>query len=194
MNDKPKPSVAKLVHLNKESKLSPEGAHLRDLELTIAGHFREQNEILHANNADLALKLQRLTNGIECLVSEMHGVRTGKKAEAFARIAGIDADPDLPSVSAEAALVYTETSTSIGDALGFRASQIGQLLGPNGLGWAGNGDYQEVGRKAGPSASKFWHREVPQRLRVVLDENKPEQHGVIGSGALAVFRKWNAAK
>ena len=69
----------------------------------------------------------------------MHGVRTGKADEAFARVGGEDAAPDLPTVSAEAAVIYTCTAGSIGRKLDFRASEIGTLLGAKGLRWAGNG-------------------------------------------------------
>ena len=53
---------------------------MRDLELTIAGHFRDQNERQAAMNNALSEKVQRLTVGIERLVEEMNGVRTGKRA------------------------------------------------------------------------------------------------------------------
>ena len=55
-------------------------------------------------------------------MEEMHGVRTGRKAEAFARIGGSDAAPDLPTISADSALVYTLTSGDIAEVLGFHAS------------------------------------------------------------------------
>lgn len=194
MSEVSKATSAKVVHVIQTAPLSPEQASLRDVELKIAGHFREQNEILHSNNAQLRDQLQRLTNGVERLVTEMHGVRTGEKDEAFARVAGIDASPDLPTVSAEAALLYTETSKSIGAALGFHASQIGQLLGPAGLGWVGKSEFQELGRKCSQNQTKFWHREVPSRLRVILDANQPHELGVTSPGALSIFRRWQLRK
>ena len=51
----------------------------QEVEMSIAGHFRDQNDLLREMNATLSEKVQRLTNGIERLVDEMHGVRTGKK-------------------------------------------------------------------------------------------------------------------
>lgn len=56
---------------------------------------------------------------------------------------------------------------------GFRASEIGVLLGAKGLRWAGDGAYRELGLDVGPNHTKFWHREVPEWLRRVLDENNP---------------------
>ena len=79
-------------------------------------------------------KLDRLTNGIDRLVGEMHGIRTGKRDEAFARVAEFGSAADLPTVKPDAALVYGVTATDIGEQLGFRPSQIGLLLSARGLG------------------------------------------------------------
>ena len=171
------------------SKL-PRSQALQEMELSISEHFRKQNEMLMNNNCKLNEQLKRLTNGVECLAKEMHGFRTGKSEEAFARVAGVDASPDLPTVSAEAALIYTLTAAQIGAELGFHSSQIGLLLSPKGLGWAGNGDYQEIGRTINPSHSKFWRREVPARLCVVLDEGRPEKLNIKAKAVLTIFRKW----
>lgn len=161
-----------------------------EVELTIAGHFREQNQLLRDMNQALTEKVQRLTAGVEHLVEEMHGVRTGKKEEAFARVGPAGASADLPTVSAEAAVIYTYSAEEIGNELGFRASEIGVLLGPRGLGWAGNGDYQELARHKKQSQQKWWHREVPERLRKVLDSGPPDNLAIRDKSVLAVFRKW----
>ncbi|MBS7452572.1 hypothetical protein KHP60_09510 [Microvirga sp. 3-52] len=163
---------------------------LRHVELTIADHFREQNEILRAHNQDQMEQIKRLTTGIERLVGEMHGLRTGKQEEAFARVAASDASADLPTVSAEAALIYVHTAKQIGEQLGFHPSQIGSLLGAKGLKWAGNGDYQEIGRTTSPSHPKFWHRDVPGKVRRILDESRPDRYGITDKSVLAIFRKW----
>ncbi|MGA0607974.1 hypothetical protein ACO2Q0_18445 [Phenylobacterium sp. VNQ135] len=188
--DKTGPRSAKVFHLPAERRPRSIEERVRQVESSIQNHFREQNDILREANEAMASRLERLTNGIETLVAEMHGVRTGKKEEAFARVAGLDCKPDLPTVSAEAALVYTLTASQIGEELGFHASQIGLLLGAKGLGWAGNGDYQEIGRTTKASAPKFWHFEVPRRLRAVLDQNQPELFNIKSKPVLAVFRKW----
>jgi hypothetical protein len=154
--------------------------------------FLEQNKVLQQSNRELGEKIQRLTNGVERLVSEMHGVRTGRNDEAFARIGAVDATPDLPTVSGEAALFYIFTASQIGEQLGFHASQIGFLLGVKGLKWAGDGTFQEIGRATKPSQSKYWHREVPERLRRVLDEGRPEKYGITSKAILTMFRNWKA--
>ena len=163
-----------------------------EMELVVSGHFREQNELLRNNNKELKEQLQRLTNGVERLVEEMHGVRTGLKEKAFARICGKDGSPDLPTVRGEAALWYIHTAATIGGELGFHSSQIGLLLGSKGLNWAGNGDYQEIGRPTSVSQSKFWHEDVPGQLRAILNENDPGKYGITSKGLLTMFRKWNA--
>lgn len=181
--------LAEIRHIP-ERPLSAEETGLREAGLSIAAHFREQNALLQENNRSLSDKIQKLTNGVEALVAEMHGVRTGKKDEAFARICGVGTSPDLPTVGAEAALFYIYTAKQIGEKLGFHCSQIGLLLSNKGLGWAGNGDYQEIGRCTSQSQSKFWHREVPDRLRRILDENNPTKYGITTKGVLTIFKKW----
>ena len=186
---------AEVIHLPKRRSLKSEREGIiQEIELSIAAHFREQNEILQVMNKALSEKVQRLTVGVERLVEEMHGVRTGKKSEAFARVGGADASPDLPTVSAEAALVYTLTSGDIGEQLGFHSSQIGLLLSSQGLNWAGNGDYQEIGRHHKKTLPKFWHRDVVSRLRDILDANRPDSHGVKSKAVFAIFRKWSERK
>lgn len=181
---------AEIRHLSRRDLLSEAEILKQEMELSIAAHFSEQNQLLRQNNKDLTDQIQRLTNGVENLAQQMDGVRTGKKDEAFARVAGIDARPDLPTVGGEAALYYIYTAKQIGNILGFQASQIGLLLGAKGLGWAGNGDYQEIGRTVSASQSKFWHREVPDRLSKVLHENNPAKHGIKNKSVLSIFRKW----
>jgi len=178
-------------HLPKRRKpLSKQEALFHEFDRSIAGHFREQNQQLQNLNQDLAEKIQRLTNGVERLVAEMHGIRTGDKEEAFARVGPTGAAPDLPTVAGEAALHYIFTAAQIGQKLGFHASQIGLLFSDKGLKWAGKGEYQEIGRTTKPSQSKFWHLEVPDRLRKVLDENQPAKYGITNKAVLTIFRKW----
>ena len=182
-----------IVHLNarKKRENSSVGDEPKsEVEIALGRHFREQNTLLRDQNNDLASRLNRLSNGIERLVEEMHGVRTGKKEEAFARVGGSDCSPDLPTVCAESALLYTETSTTIGNFLGFHASQIGLLLGPQGLNWAGNGDFQEIGRSTNKGITKFWHRDVPGQLQRVLNENNPQKYGITKKSVLSIFKKW----
>ncbi|TXM96550.1 hypothetical protein FV242_33455, partial [Methylobacterium sp. WL64] len=145
-----------IAHLPKARRAPTKGETLlREMELAIACQFREQNELLRENNREQAARIReqggrlqdqgerlkeqgemvrRLSRGVELLVTELQGVRTGKREEAFARVGDSGCSPDLPTVSAEAALVYTHTARTIGDELGFNASQIGMLLGSKGLG------------------------------------------------------------
>jgi hypothetical protein len=135
-------------------------------------------------------KIDRLTNGIDRLVSEMHGIRTGEKDEAFARVGGFGCTADLPSVKPDAALIYSLTATAIGLQLGFRASEVGVLLGKRGLGWADNADYQEVTRRTRPSSQRYWIGDMVARLTKVLDANDPGALGIQHKAVIAVFRKW----
>jgi uncharacterized protein YicC (UPF0701 family) len=169
--DGPKKADAEIIHLAaRKGRKTLREEVAQDLEFSIAGHFREQSELLNKLNKSLSEKVQRLTVGVERLVEEMHGVRTGKKEEAFARVASADASPDLPTVSAEAAVIYTHTSGEIGQELGFHASQIGLLLSARGLGWAGRSEFQELARHKKKGQTKFWHQDVPKRLKAILDE------------------------
>lgn len=200
MTDRPtvgemKPPMGELVHLPKRRiKISKREKMVREFEFLIAEHFRRQNEQQVAMNKDLSDQVQRLTIGISRLVDEMQGVRTGKKEEAFARVGATDASPDLPTVSAEAALIYTQTAGEIGKILNFHATQIGLFLGSRGLGWAGNGDYQEPGRHKKDTQTKWWHHDVPVRLRKILDQGCPERIGISDKAVLAIFREWQARK
>jgi hypothetical protein len=184
-----------LFHLpKKRARKSVQERVAEEFELAIASHFREQNKLLREMNQLLSEKVQRLTIGVEHLVDEMHGVRTGKKDEAFARVGPAEASVDLPTVSAESALIYTLSAGDIGNELGFRASEIGLLLGVRGLGWAGNGDYQELGRHKKQSQQKWWHREVPDRLRKILDAGTATDRCIVDKAVLAIFRKWQCRK
>ncbi|CAN5271844.1 hypothetical protein BH10PSE8_BH10PSE8_01400 [soil metagenome] len=211
MNDKPTrgpTEVGRVIHMMPPPKRSAAEELFHEQELKIADQFRCQNELLQANGREQNERLKeqsdqlreqgerinRLTNGVERLVAEMHGVRTGKQTEAFARVGGPNCSPDLPTVSGEAAFYYTFTATKIGDELGFHSSQIGALLGPRGLNWAGNGDYQEIGRDEGAGAKKYWHREVPKRLQEILDEGTPEKYGIVNTSIQAIFKRWTARK
>lgn len=198
MTDKPTDRAKRpgeLIHLvGQRARRSFQDEVAHEVELSIAGHFREQASLLREINESLSDRVQRLTTGVERLVEEMHGVRTGTREEAFARVAASDACPDLPTVSAEAALIYTLTSDAIGRELGFHSSQIGLLLSHRGLSWAGNGDYQEIGRNTKKSKTKFWHRDVPAHLRRILDESSPEKRGISDKAVLAIFRKWKELK
>ena len=56
-------SSGRIIHLAKRRSPKPEReAMLHEIELSIAGHFREQNERLQCMNQSLADKVQRLTN------------------------------------------------------------------------------------------------------------------------------------
>lgn len=181
----------RVIHLPKPRKEKLVSEQLAELGATMSAHFREQNELFRQSNAELKDQVKRLLTGIDTLMSEVNGVRTGKKEEAFARIGAAGEGVDLPTVSGEAALFYTQTAGDIAEALGgFNASQIGLLLSARGLGWVGNGDYQEIGRNKKPHQTKFWHRDVPDRLRKILDAGKPEQYGIKQKSVLTIFRKW----
>ncbi len=136
-------------------------------------------------------KIDRLTNGIDRLVSEMHGIRTGEKDEAFARVGGFGCAVDLPTVKPDAALVYPLSAADIGEELGFSPSEVGTLLGRRGLGWADNADFQEVTRRKRPSSQRYWVADMPQRLVKILDSNDPGHFGIRDKAVIAMFRKWD---
>lgn len=58
----------------------------------------------------------------------------------------------------------------------------------------GNGVHQEIGRNKKPHQTKFWHRDVPDRLRKILDAGKPEQYGIKEKAVLTIFRKWQECR
>jgi hypothetical protein len=175
--------------------------HQQDLTSPILSHFREQHESLLEQNRRLIesheamhAKIDRLTNGIDRLVQEMHGIRTGAKDEAFARVAGFGCPADLPTVRPEAALIYTLTAAEIGAQLGFRASEIGALLGQRGLKWADNSDFQEITRRKRDSQTRYWVADMPRRLSQILDTNNPSHFAIQEKAVLAIFRKWARRK
>lgn len=184
----------KVVHLpvRRGARAEREEA-LRTVELSIAAHFREQNELLRELNKSLSEKVQRLTLSVERLVAEMNGVRTGDREDAFARVAAADACADLATVKADVANLYPYTSSKIAKMLGFSANQIGQLLGPKGLGWAGNGDYQEMTRWQ-EGHPRYWHADVPERLRRILSDTSPEDHGIKNRAVVSMFQRWKATR
>ncbi len=161
--------------------------HLREV---IDGQ-REQNRQLLDSHKALHEKVDRLTNGIHRLVEEMHGVRTGTRTEAFARVGGTDCSTDLPTVKPDPALIYPYTASEISEALGtFNASEIGLLLGPRGLKWADNPDYQEITRRKRASQQRFWVYDIQQKIVAELSRNEPGAQGITDKAVLAIFRKW----
>jgi hypothetical protein len=75
------------------------------MELRIVAHYREQSEKLVEQNRLLMEsqkvmhdKVDRLTKGLDRLVHEMHGIRTGQRDEAFARVGDNGCAIDLPTV------------------------------------------------------------------------------------------------
>lgn len=191
-----------IVHMAPFRERRPRNADLpKSLELSLVNNFREQNEMLSEQNRtlkysvrDMHSRLDRLTNGLDRLVGEMHGIRTGKRDEAFARVAETGAAADLPTVRPDATLIYGVTATDIGDQLGFRPSEIGLLLSARGLGWADNPDYQEITRRKRATSQRFWVNDMALRLSKVLDENEPDRRGVRDKATLAIFRKWKERK
>ena len=189
MTDTPGPDTSNVILMPRRKTPSRNEAIVEELDLRLAGYFREQAESFQKMNADLNAQVKRIMFGLERLLGEVEGVRTGQKEEAFARVTGSDGLPDLPTVSADAALVYTLTSAKIGVILGFTATEIGALLGPKGLGWADNGDYQEVGRWQ-KGHTKYWHADVPGKLRKILTEHEPGDLGVTNRVAISMFARW----
>lgn len=148
------------------------------LDIRVARHFQHQNDIL-------------LTS-IKTLVGELDGVRSGKAEHAFAKVASPGCEADLPTMGVDAAIIYKHTADEIGAELGLTASQVGTLLGPGGLGWAGNPAYQEVDRyKKG--RQKFWHWSVPEKLRSVLSAPSGDQIANAAPRIRAIVRKWRKA-
>ena len=192
-------SEGNLHHLTGRRKPRTSMEEIREaVDLSVASHFREQNEILREMNGELKNanirlieKIQQLATGVQRLVSEMDGVRNGGKEEAFARVAAMDTCADLPTIQADVANIYCLTSAKIGVMLGFGHNQIGHLLGPSGLRWAGNGDYQEMSRWE-EGHPRYWHADVPNRLREILTKTTPADHGIKSRMVIAVFRQWKA--
>ncbi len=192
-------SDSKVHHLTGRRKPRNTFEELREsVDLSISNHFREQNEILREmndrlekRNAKLVDSIQRIATGVQRLVNEMDGVRSGDKDEAFARVAASDSSSDLPTIQADVANIYCLTSAKIGSELGFGHVQIGQLLGPSGLRWAGNGDYQEMTRWE-EGHPRYWHADVTNKLREILTKTSPSDHDIKSKTVSAIFRQWKA--
>ncbi len=100
---------------------------------------------------------------------------------------------DLPTMEVDAAIIYKYTADEIGTELGLTGSQVGTLLGPRGLAWAGNPAYQEVDRyKKG--RQKFWHYSVPEKLRNVLSAPSGDQIANTDPRIRAIVRKWRKSQ
>jgi hypothetical protein len=190
-----------MVHLGGLKERSPKMTRERDMELRIAGHFREEAERLAEQNKslidsprDMHAKVDRLTSGLERLVGEMHGIRTGKRMEAFARVGAVDMKVDLQTVRSVPAGIYTVTAKDVGEELGFRPSEIGLLLGSRGLRWADNSDYQETIRRKRPTQQRFWVYDMALRLAEILTENQPGRRNITDKAVLAIFRNWQKEK
>ena len=191
-----------IVHLPAQRKTRM-GRRVPDdgMEFRIVAHYRdqseklaEQNRLLMESQKIIPDKVDRLTKGLDRLVNEMHGIRTGKREEAFARVGDSGCALDLPTVRPDAALTYSMTATEIGEELGFKPSEIGLLLSRRGLRWADNPDYQETTRRKRASQQRFWIAGMPARLAKILDQNQPKQHGITEKAVLAMFRKWHCRK
>ncbi len=187
----------KVHHLPASRTPRTQAEEIREtVDLVISAHFREQNELLRQMNQNLtdmnkglSERVQVLTTGVQRLVGEMDGVRSGNKDQAFARVASNDACADLPTVKADVANLYPFTSAKIGVRLGFGHNQIGLLLGPSGLNWAGNGDYQETTRWQ-EGHPRYWHADVPGRLSEILTKTAPSDHGIKNRTVVSMFRQW----
>jgi hypothetical protein len=190
-------SDGNIHHLPGRRKPRSSADEIREIiDLSLTAHFREQNDILREmngrlteTNGKLIEKVQQLAIGVQRLVNEMDGVRSGDKDEAFARVAATDACADLPTIQADVANIYSLTSTKIGATLGFGHHQIGHLLGPTGLKWAGDGDYQETTRWE-EGHPRYWHTDVPNKLREILTKTTPADHNIKNRMVIAMFKQW----
>lgn len=191
----------KVIQLSERRGQLDQATHdeiVNSLNQLLAEHYRSQKVLLEAKvgellsaNAALSAKVDRLMAGTSRLLEEMNGVRTGTKDEAFAKVIGDDGGADLPKIQADQAIFYPYTSEDIGSVLGFSATEIGQLLGQMGLRWAGNGEYQEMSRwKIG--RTRFWHRDVPERLKIILSEKTADELGIQNSVVRSMFERYQA--
>ena len=155
--------------------------------------IREHNKTLEQQNQVLSDKIGRLLTGMERLLGEVQAVRTGDQEEAFARVARHDEGADiLPSISADFGLLYPHTSEDVGKLLGFCANEVGLLLGQHGLRWNGDGAYTETTRWR-KGRQRFWHLDVPAKLKVVLSTRDPDEFGITNKAVRAIFRKYRGA-
>ena len=167
-------------------------AHLNQTNSDLKEQLQEvivANRSLATANSDLSIKVDRLLVGVGRLLDEMNGVRTGDKEEAFARVTGDDEALELPKVQADVALLYPLTSGDIGTRLGFSPQEIGQLLGAKGLSWVGNGDFEELSRWK-PGRTRYWHRDVPEKLKVILSNRTPADFGIVNPVVQSIFRRF----
>lgn len=197
--------VAHIADFRPKAEADPVEEVLRAVDLRLAKHFQQQNEVilgrneiivaqnnrLETLNQQLSDKVSRLLTGMEALLGEVDAVRTGKSDEAFARVARHDEEADLPTIEADAAILYPYTSGEIGAVLGFGATQIGLLLGAQGLKWAGDSAYQEIGRwKDG--RQRYWHKDLPERLTRMLLEHEPDEFGIANKSIRSMFVQFRA--
>jgi len=173
---------------------------LRVIDLKLAAmlrdHFVEQRAMLERQNAMLAEQnnrleeqVSRLLRGMDRLLCEVGAVRNGQQDEAFARVARHDENADLPTIQADVAVLYPYTSGDIGERLGFNASQVGMLLGAQGLRWVGKGEYEETTRwKKG--RQRFWHKDLPDRLADILLNREPDEFGITNKAIQIMFTRY----
>ncbi len=185
-------SADKIVHLR--PKISDE-QDLDDWKNT-AKHMIAQNAELLAKLDDQSGKLDaqsiaigRLLRSVDILTSEMHDYRTGKKQEAYARLARHDEEGDLLTAKADPALTYPHASTEIGAMLEMAAPRVGRLLGPDGLKWADNSDYQETTRYK-PGRMRFWHKDIVPKLKDILLNREPDEFGITKKDVRAIFANY----
>ena len=151
--------------------------------------LERQKTMLAEQNARLEEKVSRLLNGMDRLLGEVDAVRSGQQDEAFARVARHDEDADLPTIQADVAVLYPYTSGDIGERLGFRASQVGMLLGAQGLGWGGRGEYEEMTRwKKG--RQRYWHKDLPDKLADILLNREPDEFGITSKAIRTMFVRY----
>lgn len=145
------------------------------VDARVAKHFQEQNEMLR--------------NSISRLIRELDGVRRGEVDHAFAKVALPDDEAHLPTVEVDASLLYPYSAEDIARQLDLTSVEVGTLLGPNGLDWAGNPRYQEMDRwKQG--RTRFWHKDVPDLLKAILENPSPKSVANASKRVKAIVRKY----
>jgi hypothetical protein len=155
------------------------------VDLSISRHFQEQNDLLRKQN-DL------LQNSVQRLIQEVDGVRSGRAEEAFAKVAAVNSNADLPTIEADVCLLYPHTATEIGQIIGLSSHEVGTLLGSHGLNWAGDPTYQEMVRHK-DGRQKFWHHTVPERLKAMLIAPPNDKISTANRRVRAIVRKFRAA-
>lgn len=162
---------------------------LRDFFTEQKALLERQNALLERQNVRLEEKVSRLLVGMDRLLGEVDAVRNGQQDEAFARIARHDEAADLPTIQADAAVIYPYTSGDIGEQLGLSATQIGTLLGRQGLGWGGKGEYEETTRWK-PGRQRYWHKDVPDKLANILLTREPDEFGITNRAIRTMFTRY----